>query len=582
MKANSVIANFIGLLFCCMACLAQPQPATEPAAPPTEPAVATPVAAEPAAIAPVAAEPAAVEPVAAIPDAAAPASPDAVIPLIQFQEVALTTAIDNLARQAGLNYILDPRVPYGQPDAAGKPGPQPNISIRWENLTAGQALNALLTVYSLQIVDDPKTRVSRITVKDPAAPDPLDTRIIQLKYTGVTNLLAPVQAAFSDKRSKVIGDVRSSQLVIVATEKEFPAILELIDRLDTQTRQVLIEARLMEISRNPSTVKGIDWSSTLQGQRFTFGNGISEATTTTTTGSGGSSSTLPGGRPVPGSASGTSQSTEITTTSGGGLAGLSVNTLKGLTPNIGFLNADGVSAVLSFLNADADTQVISTPRAVTLDNEMATLSVTRAVPIFKNTAGTQGSPGGSEVQYTNLGTILQVTPRISANDHVWLKVVPEVSSIFRTVTKTVAGTVNQADEYDIRKIETQVLIPSGNTLVMGGLMSDSTKNIYSKVPILGDVPLVGRAFSHQNKSRDKRNLIIFVTPTVVKDSDYQVAEQNNFLQTRATQISSGIDTSKPYDSARRFDWSNPEGIPQDEAVYKEDAAWTTPASSEQP
>jgi hypothetical protein len=69
---------------------------------------------------------------------------------------------------------------------------------------------------------------------------------------------------------------------------------------------------------------------------------------------------------------------------------------------------------------------------------------------------------------------------------------------------------------------------------------------------------------------------------VVKDSDYQVAEANNFLQTRATQITTGIDTRDPYQSAHRIDWSNPEGIPQDEAVYKEDAAWTAPAPSEQP
>lgn len=74
---------------------------------------------------------------------------------------------------------------------------------------------------------------------------------------------------------------------------------------------------------------------------------------------------------------------------------------------------------------------------------------------------------------------------------------PEVSSIFRTVEKLSGGQRNQADEYDIRKIETQVLIPSGNTLVMGGLMSDSTKNIYSKVPLLGDMPLIGRAFSRR-------------------------------------------------------------------------------------
>ena len=207
--------------------------------------------------------------------------PGAEIPLIQFQDVALTTAIENLARQAGLNYILDPKVPYGQPAAAGQPAiPQPNISIRWENLTAEQALSALLNVYSLQLVDDPKTKVSRITTKDPAAPDPLLTRVIQLKYAGVSNLISSVQTTLIDKRSKVVGDARTSQLVVVATEKELVSVEALVDRLDTQTRQVLIEARLMEISRSPSSLKGIDWSGTLQAQSFNFGNGGSQQAST--------------------------------------------------------------------------------------------------------------------------------------------------------------------------------------------------------------------------------------------------------------------------------------------------------------
>ncbi len=549
MKANSAIVPFIGLFLCCTASLAQTPAAT-------------------------ATQPAAAESAAAMETTAN----GAVIPLIQFQDVALSTAIENLGRQAGLNYILDPKVPYGQPDATGKIAPQPNISIRWENLTAEQALSALLNVYSLQLVSDPKTKVSRITIKDPAAPEPLITRIIQLKYAGITNLISSVQATLTDKRSKVIGDVRSSQLVVVATEKELNSVEELVKRLDTPTRQVLIEARLMEISRSPSTVKGVDWTGTLAAQNVTFGNGFSTATTGVTPGST-TTTTEPGGRVIT-TTTPASEGTVVTTTSGNG--GFSLNTLHGLTPNIGFLNAQGVNAVLSFLNADADTQVISTPRAVTLDNETAMLSVTRAVPIFKSTAGTQGSPGGSEVQYTNLGTILSVTPRISANDYIWLKVVPEVSSIFRTVEKLSGGQRNQADEYDIRKIETQVLIPSGNTLVMGGLMSDSTKNIYSKVPLLGDMPLIGRAFSHQNKSRDKRNLLIFVSPTVVKDSDYQPTK-TTFLKSRGSEIQTGIDTSKPYDSAKRFDWSNPQSGNYDNAKFDDSATWSAaPDTSAKP
>jgi len=468
-----------------------------------------------------------------------------VIPLIVMDDLPLTDAIRNLARQAGINYLIDPKVAYGAPGPDGKMVPMPTVSIRWENVTAQQALEALLNNYDLQLVQDPKTGIGRITVKDPTAPDPLVTKILQLKYANPSNMVAAVQSSFTDRRSKALPDVRTSQLVVVATEKELAAVEELIARLDVPPRQVLIEARLMEISRSPSTIKGIDWGNTLEAQNVSFGNGVTVAETITTV-----PGAAPSGRkPAPRY----SRSTTMTTVSGSG--GLSLNTFNGFNPNIAFLNADGVRAVLSFLNKDADTQVISTPRAVTLDNETARLAVTRAVPIFRVQASTQNTTGGSEVNYTNLGTVLEVTPRITANDHIFLKVVPEVSSIFRTVQKRVVDTINEADEYDIRKIETQVLIPNSHTLVMGGLMSDSTKNIYSKVPLLGDIPILGMAFRHENKALDKKNLLIFITPTILRDGDF-VPAQTDFLQSRPTELSSGIDPDSAWEGARPRDWSH--------------------------
>src|SRR5689334_6014346 len=141
-----------------------------------------------------------------------------VIPLIVMDDVPLTDAIKNLARQAGLNYMLDPKIGYGQPGPDGRPTPQPSVSIRWENVTAEQALNALLNNYSLQLVEDTKTHIARVTIKDPAAPDPLVTKIIQLKYAPATNIITSVQTALTDKRSRVVADIRTSQLVVVATE----------------------------------------------------------------------------------------------------------------------------------------------------------------------------------------------------------------------------------------------------------------------------------------------------------------------------------------------------------------------------
>src|SRR5262249_6859848 len=149
-----------------------------------------------------------------------PAQPSSIIPLIVMDDVPLTDAIKNLARQAGLNYILDPKVAFGQPGPDGRPVPQPSVSIRWENVTAAQALTALLGTYNLQLIEDPKSKIARVTVKDPAAPDPLITKVIQLKYANPTNLVSAVQNTFVDKRSKVVPDVRTSQLVLLATERE--------------------------------------------------------------------------------------------------------------------------------------------------------------------------------------------------------------------------------------------------------------------------------------------------------------------------------------------------------------------------
>lgn len=431
----------------------------------------------------------------------------AIIPLIVMDDVPLTDAIRNLARGASLNYMLDPKIGFGQPGADGKAMPQPMVSLRWENVTAQQALYALLANYNLQLTEDPKTKIARVTVKDPAAPDPLVTRVFQLKYASPSNIIESVSATL-EKRSRAVADTRTSQVVILATEKEQAAVEKLIDKLDTPTKQVLIEARLVETSMNPSTIKGLDWSGTLKAQNLRFGNNLQSKPT---------EDGLSDNKPL-----------------ASAFPKMMFDTVKGFNPATAFLDADGVNAVLSFMNQYSEAKVLSAPRTVTLDNERAFISVTRAEPIFKNTAGTQGSPGGSEVTYTNLGVILEVTPRISANNQVNLRVVPEVSRVYGTVKKVVASTENEADQYDIRKIDTRVMIPSGNTLVLGGLVQDDIRKSNNKVPVLGDIPVLGYAFRSDSKSRQKANLLIFITPTIVKDEDFQPSS-SKFLSTPAPQ-----------------------------------------------
>lgn len=526
--------------------------------PPVSPATNASIAAATTNEAPaVATTPAAAAETAA-PAEVAPVAAPAGIPLIQFSDVPLTTAIENLARQAGINYVLDPKIAYGQPDASGQVKAEPTLSIRWENISAENALLALLDNYGLQLVRDKYTGISRITEKDASAPPPLITRVLQLRYASVSNMVDAVQSTLTDKRSKVLADVRTSQLVVVATDPEQQAVDILTSQLDTPTKQVLIETKLVEISSNPTSQKGIDWTGTLQAQHVSFGN----ESTFITPPSPASTAIGPNGNIItvtpaqPGIVSGVLANPAVVASTIGGFG------------SQGFLNADGLNAVISFLNSSSDAQIVSTPRVVTLDNEMATISVTRGYPVFNVTAGTANTTGGSTVGYTNVGTVLNVTPRISANDKIWLKVAPQVSSYAGVESQTVGGVTYQADLFDFRRFDTQVLIPNAHTLVMGGLVQDNPISSTTKVPLLGDIPGLGYAFRSETKSVTKDNLLIFITPTIVKDDDFR-ATDTQFLKTLPTKRPVMLDPNNLWDGTRPYNWSNPTNTDPAQAILDE-------------
>ena len=201
---------------------------------------------------------------------AVPAEPAGeILPLVQFEDAPLVDVIKTLARQANLNVIFDPKVTAVGPD--GKSSLTP-VSIRLESVTAQNVLEAVLNNNGLRLEKDPKTKISRVTIKDPAAADPLVTKIYQLKYSYPSNLVAVIRPTVS-ARSQIVPDTRTSQLIVMATEKELLDVDILIEKLDTATKQVLIEAKIIETVKSPNSVKGIDWGGTFAAQNFSFGNG---------------------------------------------------------------------------------------------------------------------------------------------------------------------------------------------------------------------------------------------------------------------------------------------------------------------
>jgi general secretion pathway protein D len=222
------------------------------------------------------------------------------------------------------------------------------------------------------------------------------------------------------------------------------------------------------------------------------------------------------------------------------------------------------------MNASEDAQVMSTPRVVTLDNETANISIQRTYPILNTTAGTQGSPGGSSISYSNVGTVLQVTPRVSANNTIRLKVTPIVESFFGYLTLSAQGGSTQAPQFDIRTMDTQVLIPNANTLVMGGLVDDNPTDAGTKVPVLGDIPYLGTLFRSSSKIGDKKNLLIFITPTILQDTDFHPTT-TDFLNAQAQQKPQTLNPNSVWDSTKPHNWSDPENTDPEQKILNQPA-----------
>ena len=203
-------------------------------------------------------------------------------------------------------------------------------------------------------------------------------------------------------------------------------------------------------------------------------------------------------------------SSNLTTTASNSLLGL-----EGMAAGIARIKNDGESfaAILNIITNDADSNVLSTPSIMTMDNEQASIIVGQEIPITTGeTLSMNNSNPFRTVQRQEVGVKLTVTPQINEGNAVKLVINQEVSSVVGPITATATDLITSK-----RQIQTTVLVEDGDTIVLGGLIDDDVQEIEKKIPILGDIPLIGRLFKSTSTSRSKRNLIVFMRPTIIRD-----------------------------------------------------------------
>ncbi len=300
-------------------------------------------------------------------------------------------------------------------------------------------------------------------------------------------------AASSPVSSSIQAYASTNSLVIVAPDHVYNSLRTVIEKLDARRAQVYVEALVVEVSASVSSEFGIQWQDL---------SGINR-----------------NGAQVIGGTNFGSTGANIISAAGNISAvnaGLNIGIVRGK------INIPGVGEVLNLgalaraLEADQKGNVLSTPNILTLDNEEGKITVGQNVP-FLTGSFTQTSTGASNpfqtVERKDIGLTLKVTPQVAEGGTVKLKAFLEVSTVVPTsaLVKSVDLITNK------RSIENTVLVDDGQIVVIGGLISDDTKNNDSKVPLLGDIPFLGNLFKSQTKSRDKTNLMVFLRPYILRD-----------------------------------------------------------------
>ena len=329
---------------------------------------------------------------------------------------------------------------------------------------------------------------------------------------------------------QIQADPTTNSLIITAPEPQYRQIRAVIDKLDGRRAQVLIESLIVEVSASKVAEFGIQW----QGIMGRYGS---------TLGLLGVNSGQAGANILDIALAAAGLGGSSGATSGANLAALKPSPGMNLAIAPRINGKYYLGALANFLDSTGDANVLSTPNLLTLDNEEAQIIIGENVPFV---TGSYANSGGSAtvnpfttVERKDVGLMLRVRPQISENGTVKLTLYQEVSKVNSDSAKNTNGPTTSK-----RAIESSVLVQDGNIIVIGGLLEDSYTRGQDKVPVMGDLPVVGGLFRNEQRQRQKTNLMVFLRPVVIRDD----ATSDALVQDRYEAIRALQTNTQPQDS----------------------------------
>lgn len=394
-----------------------------------------------------------------------PADPSVPIKNLQFQAAEIRSVLNFLADYGNVNVVV-------APDVSG------TVTIRLQNVQWRAAMDIIGRTYDLAVVDDAEAGYIRVLRSETYRTEiteqqkhnaqqhqlvDLETKIVKISNSVASELEETVESLMSD-RGKATADKRSNSLILQEVPSHLPIVLDYISKLDMPAKQIKISAQLLEISSSNLQELGINW--------------MASGTYTTESG-------------------------RVYNQTGEVIGNLGTDVLGRYS-----LNASGTDWTLDgFVEAVVESgkgKIIAHPEITTVENQEARIQMGQKVPVKQF-----DESGNVVIKFEEIGTILIVTPHITAENQVLMHLKPERSTFEFDAAGVIINTNNA---------ETNVIVNNGQTAVIGGLTTQDETESELGVPILKDIPIFGNLFKFSRKQTESKDLVIFVTPTIV-DAD---------------------------------------------------------------
>jgi len=420
---------------------------------------------------------------------------------LDYSEANVRDIIGMLSAKAGINIIYSD-------DVTG------TTSINLNKVPFDEAFRTILNVNGLaaqQVGDNILRIASPQTFMAEQKKAFLQTRVFFLNYSKAAEVKTQLDAVAAAEvgLGKYAVDDGNNALIVTDSALGLENTARLVKSLDRAPKQVLIEAKLVEVSLDNSLDYGIQWS----GYGEKNGNYVGGGNIASNIGP----ASLPSpGRVLPGYTGALTGTPAPLGAAGGGTGvNLPANLIYGAF-RLGKVASNYMfDTVITAAAKKGKAKVLSNPKVATLNNKQATINITTQIP-YTTTETTQTVPPVSttKVVYLTTGIILNVTPTINSDGRISMKINPQVSqpSPASVVTPAAGG----APGIDTRSADTNVIVHDGETIVIGGLIHDTQAEAVYKVPILGDIPLLGYLFKKKSMSRTRMELLIFVTPRIIE------------------------------------------------------------------